>query len=169
MHKPKKQCFQNELCGAECEQAAEQPFKIYVHKCLWKKLAGCRAVLFAITKDKKKHNFTQKTRPCTAGEKQDFVAHWASFLCVRFWNPHWFSFLEPKDRVLCDRGLGRGEAEAGKGVGGVPARVGMRRAGAGRLGRAGLGCSTTKKGHESHGFRWFFLIDVSSGEKSGFG
>ena len=78
-------------------------------------------------------------------------------------------FPAVKNRVLGDRGLGRREAEAGQGGGGGPAKTGMKRAGAGRLGRAGLGCSTTKKGHESYRFRWFFLIDVSSGEKSGFG
>ena len=55
-------------------------------------------------------------------------------------------FPAVKNRVLGDRGLGRREAEAGQGGGGEPAKTGMRRAGAGRLGRAGLGCSTTKKG-----------------------
>ena len=78
-------------------------------------------------------------------------------------------FPAVKNRVLGDRGLGRREAEAGQGGGGEPAKTGMRRAGAGRLGRAGLGCSTTNKEHESHSFRWFFLINVPSGEQLGFG
>ena len=78
-------------------------------------------------------------------------------------------FPAVKNRVLGDRGLGRREAEAGQGGGGGPAKTGMRRAGAGRLGRAGLGCSTTKKGHENYSFLLFSFIDVSSGEKLGFG
>ena len=67
-------------------------------------------------------------------------------------------FPAVKNRVLGDRGLGRREAEAGQGGGGGPAKTGMRRAGAGRLGRAGLGCSTTKKNMKVIDFDGFSLL-----------